>query len=108
MLTTKARCIVLMDGDGQHDPRYIPDLIGPIAREEADVVIAARGLDKLDEAALNLRRRHFSNVANRIARAFLRRPVSDPMSGFFASALKPLIDLYGGSLLEALSCCSTS
>src|SRR5689334_6993011 len=71
MLTTKARCIVLMDGDGQHDPRYIPDLIGPIAREEADIVSAARSLDQLDEAAFNLRRRHLSNLANRIAGHFL-------------------------------------
>jgi dolichol-phosphate mannosyltransferase len=84
MLTTKSRCIVLMDGDGQHDPRYIPDLIGPIAREEADIVSAARGLDRLDGAALNLRRRYLSSIANWMAGAFLRRPVSDPMSGFFA------------------------
>jgi dolichol-phosphate mannosyltransferase len=84
MLTTKSRCIVLMDGDGQHDPRYIPDLIEPITREEADVVSAARSLDQLDEAAFNLRRRHLSNLANRIAGHFLRRPVCDPMTGFFA------------------------
>src|SRR5262249_31128681 len=84
MLTTKSRCIVLMDGDGQHDPRYIPELIAPIARQEADIVSAARGLDHLDEAALNLRRRYLSSFANRIAAAFLQRPVCDPMSGFFA------------------------
>jgi dolichol-phosphate mannosyltransferase len=84
MLTTKSRCIVLMDGDGQHDPRYIPELIAPIARQEADIVSAARVLDHLDEAALNLRRRYLSSFANRLAAAFLQRPVSDPMSGFFA------------------------
>jgi len=88
MLTTKSLCIVVMDGDGQHDPRYIPHLVGPIVREEADIVSAARGLDQLDDAALNLRRRHLSSFANRITVAFLRRPVMDPMSGFFAISSK--------------------
>ena len=84
MLTTKSRCIVLMDGDGQHDPRYIPDLIGPIARKEADIVSAARAVGQLDEAALNLRRRNLSIFANWLAGVFIGRAVIDPMSGFFA------------------------
>jgi dolichol-phosphate mannosyltransferase len=84
MLTTKSGCIVLMDGDGQHDPRYIPDLIEPITRKEADIVSAARGLEQLDEAALPLWRRNLSTFANRLAGVFIGRAVIDPMSGFFA------------------------
>jgi dolichol-phosphate mannosyltransferase len=81
MLTTKSCFIVLMDGDGQHDPRYIPNLIGPLARDEADIVSAARDLD---QAALSLPRRYLSRFANQIVAAFLRKPATDPMSGFFA------------------------
>lgn len=84
MLTTKSRWIVLMDGDGQHDPRYIPDLVRPLARDEADIVSAARAVALVNEAVLNVRRRHLSALANRLASLFLRRQIADPMSGFFA------------------------
>ena len=84
MLTTKARWIVVMDGDGQHDPKYIPDLIAPIAAGEADIVSAARSLDEVPETVLSRRRRQLSALANRLAGRLLRRQLVDPMSGFFA------------------------
>jgi glycosyltransferase involved in cell wall biosynthesis len=34
--------VVTVDGDGQHDPRSIPDLLAPLDRGEADLVIATR------------------------------------------------------------------
>ena len=37
---------IQFDGDGQHDARYIKDLIAPIERGEADVVIGSRYLEK--------------------------------------------------------------
>ena len=37
---------VQLDGDGQHDARYIKDLIAPIERGEANVVIGSRYLEK--------------------------------------------------------------
>jgi glycosyltransferase involved in cell wall biosynthesis len=36
--------IVQMDGDGQHDPSFIPELLGVIQRGEADMVIGSRFL----------------------------------------------------------------
>ena len=48
MLTTKARIIVLMDGDGQHDPAVIPSLIAPLANGDADIVSAARVISEVD------------------------------------------------------------
>ena len=53
MLTTKSRWIVLMDGDGQHDPIYIPELIRPIVDGEADIVSAARKFEHVSEDALS-------------------------------------------------------
>ena len=37
---------IQMDGDGQHIPKYIRDLIEPIIRDEADLVVGSRFLDK--------------------------------------------------------------
>jgi len=34
--------VVTMDGDGQHDPSFIPSLIEPIINEEVDIVIGSR------------------------------------------------------------------
>jgi len=37
---------VTLDADGQHDPRFIPNLVKPILRNEADIVIGSRFLEK--------------------------------------------------------------
>lgn len=37
---------IQVDGDGQHDPRYIPQLVQPILENQADVVIGSRFLEK--------------------------------------------------------------
>ncbi len=34
--------MVLLDGDGQHDPAYIPELLEPVLRGDADVVLGVR------------------------------------------------------------------
>lgn len=37
---------IQFDGDGQHDARYIAGLLAPLERDEADVVIGSRFLEK--------------------------------------------------------------
>jgi glycosyltransferase involved in cell wall biosynthesis len=39
-----ATILVTLDGDGQHDPDEIPDLLGPILENRADIVIGSRFL----------------------------------------------------------------
>lgn len=34
--------VIRLDGDGQHDPRQIPELLGPLLRGDADVVVGSR------------------------------------------------------------------
>jgi glycosyltransferase involved in cell wall biosynthesis len=34
--------IITLDGDGEHDPSYIPELIKPIEKDQADVVLGVR------------------------------------------------------------------
>lgn len=41
----RADILVLLDGDGQHNPQEIPLLLAPIQRGAADVVIGSRFLD---------------------------------------------------------------
>ncbi|HEU4792685.1 MAG TPA: glycosyltransferase family 2 protein, partial [Nitrolancea sp.] len=40
-----ADVLVLLDGDGQHDPAEIPQLIAPVLAGEADVVVGSRFLE---------------------------------------------------------------
>ena len=34
--------MIRLDGDGQHDPQQIPNLLAPLERDEADVVVGSR------------------------------------------------------------------
>jgi glycosyltransferase involved in cell wall biosynthesis len=77
-----ADIIVTTDGDNQYPGRYIPDLVAPILRQEADVVIADRQTAKI---------RHFSPLkkllqrwGSRIVRAASGTLVPDAPSGFRA------------------------
>ena len=38
------RALVLLDGDGQHEPAYIPSLVKPVLDGEADIVVGSRFL----------------------------------------------------------------
>ncbi len=37
--------VVTLDGDGQHDPEYIPEMVEPILSGEADMVIGSRYME---------------------------------------------------------------
>jgi dolichol-phosphate mannosyltransferase len=85
------RVVVVMDGDLQHPPETIPELVRPIDRGEADVVVASRYRDNGEAAGLaNRSRVGVSHLATRLTKtAFPRRlqDITDPMSGFFALRL---------------------
>ncbi len=38
--------VIRLDGDGQHDPRYIEEIVQPILAGEADIVIGSRFISK--------------------------------------------------------------
>jgi dolichol-phosphate mannosyltransferase len=83
LLSSKADILCVMDGDGQHGANVIPDLIAPL-RNGADVVSAARQLDGVSAATLSPLRSQVSRMGNWLCRLLLKRPVSDPLTGFFA------------------------
>lgn len=74
---------VQVDGDGQHNPEFIEDMVELIANGSADFVIGSRFLDKQGFQSTKLRRigiQYFSFLI----RFFTSVKVTDPTSGFRA------------------------
>lgn len=47
---------IQLDGDGQHNPSFIPTIITPIINNEANIVIGSRFIDKVGFQSTSLRR----------------------------------------------------
>jgi dolichol-phosphate mannosyltransferase len=84
MLSSAAPYVAVMDGDLQHDEAILPDLLGILERDEADVAIGSRHVDgEAGDSGFSARRAFASRFATRLASVVIGRDVSDPMSGFF-------------------------
>jgi glycosyltransferase involved in cell wall biosynthesis len=81
-----AEQVIRLDGDGQHDPRYIPAMLAPLAGGAADLVIGSRFRGE-GEFRSSVPRR----AGIRIFAAFLERAtgyqITDPTSGYVAANL---------------------
>ena len=75
-------CIQL-DGDGQHDPSYIPKLMQEITRTEADVVLGSRFLGKANYRIPAIRRLGM-RVFGAIVSCATGKKVTDPTTGYQA------------------------
>jgi glycosyltransferase involved in cell wall biosynthesis len=73
--------VVQIDGDGQHDPEYVPSLVGALA--EADYVIGSRFMHG-ESYTVPRSRRIGIGILRLFLRVSLRKGVSDPTSGFRA------------------------
>lgn len=75
---------VRLDGDGQHDPAEIPKLLGPLERDEADVVTGSRfhGRDRSYRPPIG--RRIGITWFARLVSLLSRQKVTDTTSGFQA------------------------
>ena len=91
-----AALVAQMDADGQHDPADLPQLIAPVLRDEADLVIGSRFL-----GAGNYRMGLIRNAGRALFRGIARLAglrVTDPTSGF--QALGPrVLALYASELV---------
>lgn len=83
---------IQFDGDGQHDAKYISDLIEPIANNEADIVIGSRFIDKEGFQSSAMRRFGIKFLSGFI-KLLSRENVKDITSGFRATN-KEMIALY--------------
>jgi len=82
--------LVQMDGDGQHDPSSISDLLAMIQRGEADVAIGSRFLQPGGAGSDHppyrapLMRRLGMGLFGTITSLIIKQKVTDPTSGFQA------------------------
>ena len=86
-----ADIIVTLDGDGQHHPEDIPNLINPIIKDDADMVVGSRFLGNSKEVPF------YRIIGNNMFTSFTRlmsnnnfKDLSDSQSGFRAYSKKVL------------------
>ncbi len=80
-LTRGADIIVNTDADNHYDQSKIPDLIQPLLRHQADLVIGNRDIDELPMAIGN---KYGNKLANLLMQRLLGLPDADVSSGFRA------------------------
>ncbi len=74
--------ILIMDGDMQHDPKYIKPMLKILEKHSCDIVVGARPLVKGPNQGLSEMRRYASNLLIFLFSVFKIKTI-DPMSGFF-------------------------
>ncbi len=84
---------IQMDGDGQHDARYIKDLIEPIKKKEANLVIGSRFLEKEPRFRSTFFRRIGINILSILYKWLTGKRIKDMTSGFRA-ADKRVIEIF--------------
>jgi len=87
-----ADVLVVFDGDGQHDPDEIPELVKPVLEGRADIVIGSRFM-KGARINVPFYRRIGILVITLLAKIFSGYPISDAQSGFRAFNRKALEEL---------------
>jgi len=88
-----ADILVTLDGDGQHDPHEIPDVIKPIVNGSADVVIGSRFIED-NGKNMPFHRRFGTKVITRLTVGSSKNGVGDAQSGFRAYSQEALKRLF--------------
>jgi len=98
-----AGVIVMMDADFTYDPRDIPELVAPILRDEADLVVGNR-FAGMQKGAMSLVNRVGNRMLSLVAKLALRLNVYDTQSGMraFRSELLDSVSLVTGGMPFAL------
>lgn len=77
---------IQFDADGQHDIKYLQDLITPIVNSEANLVIGSCFIDKKSKNYRSSKLRRFGiHFLSNIIRLFSGKRIYDPTSGFRAA-----------------------
>ena len=86
LIFAKGEYSVVLDGDGQHDPNCVLEMIGEIKKSKFDIIVGSRFLKKSKLTGLSEERSLSSKLANKIARISLPKKYSnltDYLSGCF-------------------------
>jgi glycosyltransferase involved in cell wall biosynthesis len=86
----EADVLVTLDGDGQHDPSEVPNVLKPIADGVADVVIGSRFMGKQGSVEMPMYRRVGAKLITRMVNGSAKNGVSDAQSGFRAYSRRAL------------------
>ena len=78
---SKYNSIVVMDGDLQHDPKYLPNIFDIYNKNNPDFLICVRDFEK--RRGLSILRYFASLALILVVNTLLHKKTSDPMSGFF-------------------------
>ena len=85
----KYKNILIMDGDLQHNPKYIKKMFKIFITNKLDIVVGSRKLLQGKNKGLSEFRRFASIILIYLFRVF-KIKTSDPMSGFFYSGKKSI------------------
>jgi len=85
------RALVLLDGDGQHEPADIPTLLRPVLEGEADMVVGSRFLTR--SSNIPRYRRIGQHLLTLVTNLGSRVRLSDSQSGFRAFSCKAINDM---------------
>jgi len=85
-----ADILVTLDGDGQHDPRDIPNVVEPIKNGAADITVGSRFIDKHLTSVMPWYRRAGVKFISRLVDNNTKQGVGDAQSGFRAYSVKCL------------------
>lgn len=87
-----ADVLVILDGDGQHDPKDIPRLIQPILEGRADIVVGSRFLERANR--IPFYRRIGQRVLNTATNVSSGQKLTDSQSGCRAYSARALEKLH--------------
>ncbi|SDQ78261.1 glycosyltransferase family 2 protein [Pseudovibrio sp. Tun.PSC04-5.I4] len=94
MLASSSKYVAVMDADLQHDESLLPKMLAALRSQDYDICVASRHVEGGDVGTgLSSIRAWGSNLANNLARNFLKVELSDPMSGFFMLRRDKFVDL---------------
>ncbi len=98
---------VQFDGDGQHDVRYVKDIIKPIKEGKADMVIGSRFIDKSSSEFKSSRARRMGiKLISFFIKLITKKKIYDTTSGFRAvdtKVIKRFVDKYPVEYPEPVS-----
>ncbi len=89
-----AHVLVTLDGDGQHDSSEIPVLLKPVLKDDVDIAIGSRFLDRTQKSEVPAVRRWGIRAITKLTGIAMNGAITDAQHGFRA---------YGSKALEGLS-----
>jgi glycosyltransferase involved in cell wall biosynthesis len=92
-LKRNADIMITLDSDGQHDPDQIPEIIDPLMKNEADIVIGSRFLKKEDMQHVPSYRNFGIRAITKFTQVVSYNKITDAQSGFRAYNLNALDNL---------------